>query len=211
MQHRLKTYLLLLLLAGTTSCGGSFSNLWQTPDQQGIHLVRAGKNAEAADQFVDPLWKGTALFRDGQFEAAAAAFARLDTALSAFNRGNALVLLGKYDEAMLSYDRALQLRPDWKEAKDNREIARLREARKAPPDSDAGGTGGKLAADEIVFDDRAKNSSQQQVVEVGAGEPLSDEALRALWLRSVQTKPRDFLRAKFAYQQARAQKKGESK
>ena len=30
--------------------------------------------------------------------------------------------------------------------------------------------------------------------------PLSDEELRALWLRRVQTKPADFLRAKFAFQ-----------
>jgi Ca-activated chloride channel family protein len=31
---------------------------------------------------------------------------------------------------------------------------------------------------------------------------MSDEELRAVWLRQVQTKPADFLAAKFAYQQA---------
>jgi Ca-activated chloride channel family protein len=35
---------------------------------------------------------------------------------------------------------------------------------------------------------------------VAGGDPLSDEELRGLWLRRVQTKPADFLRAKFAYQ-----------
>lgn len=29
---------------------------------------------------------------------------------------------------------------------------------------------------------------------------MSDEAVRALWLKRVQTRPADFLRAKFAYQ-----------
>jgi Ca-activated chloride channel family protein len=31
---------------------------------------------------------------------------------------------------------------------------------------------------------------------------MSDEELRAVWLRQVQTKPADFLAAKFAYQLA---------
>ena len=38
------------------------------------------------------------------------------------------------------------------------------------------------------------------LAEVAGGDPLSDDQLRALWLRRVQTKPADFLRAKFAYQ-----------
>jgi hypothetical protein len=33
-----------------------------------------------------------------------------------------------------------------------------------PPKDDAGGTGGQLAADEIVFDDRAKSASQTRGV-----------------------------------------------
>ena len=71
------------------------------------------------------------------------------------------------------------------------------------PDDDSGGTGGKLKADEIVFDDQAQNASQTQEVEVGKGDKLSDDELRGLWLQRVQTKPGDFLRAKFSYQLAR--------
>ena len=41
------------------------------------------------------------------------------------------------------------------------------------------------------------------------GEKLSDEELREVWLRQVQTKPADFLRAKFAYQHAMRQAKPE--
>ncbi len=37
---------------------------------------------------------------------------------------------------------------------------------------------------------------------------MSDEELRAIWLRQVQTKPADFLAAKFAYQQAMRQESG---
>ena len=65
-----------------------------------------------------------------------------------------------------------------------------------------GGTGGMLAADEIVIDPDAPASSSEsdEQVEAGVGEQMSDEELRSLWLRRVQTKPADFLRTKFAYQ-----------
>ena len=62
-------------------------------------------------------------------------------------------------------------------------------------------TGGMLGADEIVFSDKKSPPSDQQE-ETEGGQPMSDEELRAIWLRQVTTKPADFLRAKFAYQQA---------
>ena len=78
----------------------------------------------------------------------------------------------------------------------------------APPEDDAGGTGGQEKADEYVFDDRPQKSGDTQDVEVVAGENLSNEQVQALWLRRVQTKPADFLRAKFAYQYSRQQQEG---
>jgi Ca-activated chloride channel family protein len=146
-----------------------------------------------------------ALYRDGQFKEAAAAFARVDSPEAAFDRGNALLMHGKYSDAIASYDRALQRRPDWHEAKANRDLAEARRQMLEPPKDDAGGTGGQLPADEIVFDDRVKQSGDSKKVEVVTGGQLTDEQLQALWLRRVQTKPADFLRAKFAYQLSRQQ------
>jgi Ca-activated chloride channel family protein len=60
-------------------------------------------------------------------------------------------------------------------------------------------TGGMLAADEIVFTTGKQDNAGQEQSEAG-GQPLSDQALQALWLRRIQTKPADFLKAKFAYQ-----------
>ncbi len=173
---------------------------WLTADQQGDRLFAEEKYAEAAEVFEDPIRKGVALYRNKDFEQAAAAFARVDNARSAFNRGNSLMLLGNYDEAITSFDRALQFEPDWREAQENRQLAIARRDKMKPPEDDAGGTGGQLGADEIVFDDRAKNASQTHEIEAGAGEEVSDESLRELWLQRVQTKPADFLRIKFAYQ-----------
>ena len=62
-------------------------------------------------------------------------------------------------------------------------------------------TGGMLGADEIVFTtgDSPPSTGEEQTE---GGQVLSDTEIRALWLRQVQTKPADFLAAKFAYQHA---------
>ena len=75
---------------------------------------------------------------------------------------------------------------------------------------DAGGTGGKLEADRIVFDERAKNAKQTMSAEELAAQAdkvqgLSDQQLQTMWMRRVQTTPGDFLRLKFSYQQQKQQ------
>ena len=104
----------------------TWAGLWLTPDQQGAAQFARAEYEAAAAVFRDPLWQGTAWFRAGEFDKAAQAFARLDTPEGQFNQGNALVLQGKYDSAIASYDRAIELRPDWQEARDNRDLAAAR-------------------------------------------------------------------------------------
>jgi len=109
-----------------------------------------------------------------------------------------LVMGGKYTDAITAYERALVLRPDWPRAIDNLEIARLRAAKTRREGGEM--TGGKLAADEIVFDTEQRVSQGGGQEQTEGGQMLSDLELQALWLRRVQTKPADFLRAKFAFQ-----------
>jgi Ca-activated chloride channel family protein len=193
----------LLLVLAATFVAGCSADWWATPDQQGQRLLDRGEFAGAAERFHDPMRRGVAFYRAGRFKEAAGAFGRVPTAEGAFNRGNALVMAGNYTEAMNSYDRALELRPDWPAAQQNREIARLRLERLHPDVDPSSGTGGEMKADDIVFDDKAKSSPGAEEVEVGAGGGMTDEELRAVWLRSVQTRPSEFLRAKFAYQLSR--------
>jgi Ca-activated chloride channel family protein len=177
---------------------------WLTPDQQGQRLYDRGNYAEAAKHFTDPARIGAALFAAGDFEGAAAVFGRQAGPEGPYNRGNALIFLGQYDGAITAFDIALEQRPAWREAEENRAIAVARRDALAPPESDAGGTGGKLGADEIVMDDsgRVASSGEEQVIE--AGDQVRDEAsLRALWLRRVDTRPADFLAAKFNAQLSR--------
>ena len=185
----------VIALAAIVSTRGV--DFWLTPDQQGDRLLRRGEFAAAARRYRDPLRAGTALYRAGDFKAAAAMFGRLQTPAAHFNRGNALVMLGKYDEAIAAYDTALAAQPEWRAAEENRTIARVRAERLQQEGGDM--TGGMLAADEIVFTSGKREGGGQEETTEG-GEALSDQALQALWLRRIETRPADFLRVKFAWQ-----------
>jgi len=163
---------------------------------------------EAAGVFESLERKGVAFFRGGDFESAASVFGRIRSPEAAYNRGNCLVMLGRYDEAIQSYENALAARPDWTEAEENLEIARVRKEKLAPPDDDAGGTGGQLEADEIVFDDTGRVNKSGSETESEGGKEMSDDEMRAVWLRRVQNDPAEFLRARFSYQLYRQEQGG---
>lgn len=173
----------------------TWTGLWLTPDQQGQQHMDRGEFEAAANSFRDPTRQGVAWFRAGEFEKAEQAFARDASADSEFNRGNCLIMQGKYEQAVERFDRALELRPDWEDATINREVAVARAERTKQEGGDMGEQ--KIGADEIKFD---KKKSGGQETETEAKAPLSSKEMQAIWLRRVQTKPADFLKAKFSYQ-----------
>ncbi len=187
----------LVAALGIAAARTGWADLWAGPDQRGRYLFEHGRYKDAAQAFRDPLWRGVAQMRAGDFKAAEATFAGIDTAAGAYDQGNALVMLGKYEQAVARYDHALALRPGWGQAEANREIARLRAARLDAPGEDAGDQ--REGADQIVYDKDAKRPGGQEM-EVSGEKAMNDAAVRALWLKRVQTKPADFLRARFGAQ-----------
>jgi len=190
MKLKLPIAILFIVLA-PSAVAFEWVDLWFTPDQQGQRLMDRGEYQQAAGKFTTPESIGTALFLAGDFEKAASVL------------GRSAVMLGKYDAAIAAYQSALGKRPDWPAAEQNLQIATLRKQALAPPDDDFGGTGGMLEADEYVFDDtgRVNKSSNEQVIDA-ADQQLSEDAMRAMWLRKVETRPADFLAARFNYQLA---------
>lgn len=182
----------LLLIGFLTAILGFFL----TPNQLGFHYFKKGDFSQAATAFEDPMWKGAAYYRAKDFKSAAAEFSRSDSPEALFNRGNALVFLGQYENAVKSFDRALSAKSDWKEAQENRDLAQNRADNLKSEGGDMGDQ--ELGADEIVFDKQANNQGQN--TELEADQASSDSTVQALWLRQVQTQPADFLKAKFAYQ-----------
>lgn len=193
------------VVAALTALGSIFGSVWvgpadlfASPDQRGRWHFERGDYRDAAAIFENPLWRGVALFRAGGFKQAAQVLGGLDTAESAYDQGNALVMLGQYDQAVQRYSRALELRPDWSDAEANRTLARLRADRMKTEGGDTGDT--ESSPDQVLYDRTKKNAGEGEDTEIAGGAPMSDEAARALWLRRVKTRPADFLRAKFSYQ-----------
>jgi Ca-activated chloride channel family protein len=168
---------------------------WLTPNQQGRLAYERGNYAAAAERFADPMWRGVALYRAGRYEDAVEAFARVDTAESYYNQGNALARLGRFPAAVASYREALRRRPDWPEAKANLALVqRLIRKEKKKDEESEGEPNDK--PDQIQFDDKGKKGKPGQV----------DVAKQTaeMWMRNIQTTPRDLLQRKFALETRRA-------
>lgn len=102
----------------------ALADLWQTPDQQGLKLLQQGKAQEAADIFKDKNWQSVAYYRAGKYEQAYKQFSENKTSDGQYNAGNAAAYLGKYQEAIAAYDKAIALNANNADAVTNREIVK---------------------------------------------------------------------------------------
>jgi len=100
----------------------TWDDLWQTPDQQGQKALDKGDNKLAADKFVNPDWKAAAEYKEGDYQKALEGFSKNTTIEGLYNKGNALVKLKKFPEAMAAYSEVLKQDKDHKDAKFNLEL-----------------------------------------------------------------------------------------
>lgn len=178
----------LLLLPGCSA------DVWLTPDQQGRYAYEHADYARAAETFEDPMWRGAAAFRAGDYDTAVDAFARVDSAEAYFNLGNAYAHQENYEQAVASYEVALSIEPDWVEAEEN--LALVRSLIPDEPEGEPPPPGGEpsFKADEIQFDEKGEQGTEGEV----EMQKLSDEQLAEMWMRRLTDSPAAFLRRRFA-------------
>ena len=178
-----------------------FADLWLTPDQQGRYWLERDEPLKAAERFADPMWKGVAYYRAGDWENAILQFARVDTAPGWFNLGNAYARSGNNEEAIKAYDEALARRPGWTEAEENRALV-MSLIPPLEPESDEEQQGDPhYEPDEVKFDEKGKKGKEGEIEQT----LLTDEQKAEMWLRRLQVTPADFLRRKFAAQAEEAE------
>jgi len=101
----------------------SWESLWSRPDQLAARALQENKDqSPPAETFQDPAWQAAAHYRSAQYEQAVAALDNARTADEFYNKGNALARLGRLQEAIDSYDQALQRAPGHADAQYNREL-----------------------------------------------------------------------------------------
>lgn len=91
-------------------------------EQRAQQLYQSNAYQEAAKLSQNPLRKGAALYRQKDYEAAANAFSQSQTAEAQYNLGNALAQQQQFDAAIEAYVKALEQRPGWIEAKENKKL-----------------------------------------------------------------------------------------
>jgi Ca-activated chloride channel family protein len=125
----------LLFLLPQPSYAFDFEDLWLRPDQQGLHLLKQKRPAEAAQHFEDPQWQGVALYEAGDYSGAAQRFAQGNDAHAHYNRGNALAKSGELEAALDAYEQALELQPDLRPALTNKALVEtlLKQKTATPP------------------------------------------------------------------------------
>jgi Ca-activated chloride channel family protein len=145
-----------------------WSDLWWTADQQAARQFEAGANAEAAELFRDPAWRAAANYRAGDYERALADLSDVPDPDVDYNRGNALARLGRLDEAIAAYQRALERDADHADARHNLEL--LQALRDRPPESSEDGESGEGEEGDAASDSQGSSGNEPS----GGGADPSD-------------------------------------
>jgi len=131
--------MLLPLIGFTPSVHAQQESVWQkqllNQEQRAQRLYQEEEYQQAANLSETPFRQGSALYRDGDYEAAAEAFSQDDSAEAQYNLGNALAQQQQYDAAIEAYDKALEQRPDWSRAAENKQLVEQLQQQQESEDS----------------------------------------------------------------------------
>lgn len=157
----------------------SLADLWQRPDQQAAEALAKGDAKQAASVARSPAWRGSASYRAGDYESAAADYEQAPGADGAYNRGNALAKQGHYEDALAAYDEALKLEPDMADAKANRQAveAFLKQKQQQQKQSQKGGKKGdqKNSQQQSGQDSQKQDGQDQQSGQNSQNDQNSDQ------------------------------------
>jgi Ca-activated chloride channel homolog len=100
---------ILSVLLGSCGLKTIHPDLWYSKEYQGQLLENADRFEEAADKFEDIQHKAAAYYKAGNYEAAEELFEMDSSAAGQYNRGLALAKMGRYEEALNSFHKAISL------------------------------------------------------------------------------------------------------
>jgi Ca-activated chloride channel family protein len=114
--------LIALVLPVNDTYALEWQDLWKTKDQQAQEAFNKGDYAKASGLFKNPQWKAQASYAAGDYQQAAMASYEQTTAIDEFNRANALAKAGDLSNAIIAYDKSLELDPSLEDAQFNKAI-----------------------------------------------------------------------------------------
>ncbi|MGR8951601.1 MAG: VWA domain-containing protein [Gammaproteobacteria bacterium] len=112
--------LIVLLPMPQNSHALGWRDLWLTQDQQAAEAFEHKHYDRAAELFTNPDWKAAAQYRSGK--AQTGKLQTPTTATGFYNQGNVLAKSNRFEEAIKAYEKALELKPDFEDAKYNKKL-----------------------------------------------------------------------------------------
>jgi Ca-activated chloride channel family protein len=101
-----------------------WQDLWQTPDQQAQQAFNHQQYDQAATQFQSPEWQAAAQYKAEKYQQAAETLQPLEhpSADAYYNQATALAKAGQLEQALETYQKALQLNPQDQDALYNKNL-----------------------------------------------------------------------------------------
>lgn len=160
----------------------SWQSLWQSKEQQAQQHYAQQEFEQAQQKFSDPLWRGNAAYRSGQYDQAVQAFRQAleqqPSAAAWHNLGNALAMQQQYQQALDAYQEALKLDEHNAAAKANAELMRqlLQQQNEQQQNEQQGESSPEQQSAEQSANSEQQNSADQQQTSAQNSSPSSENA-----------------------------------
>lgn len=102
-----------------------WNSFWNHSEKLAFEAYLRGDYQSSYELSSNPLLQGSAYYQSGKYQQALELFIEGDSAASIFNFGNSLAQLSRFPEAILAYQKALQLNPDLESARYNKRLIEI--------------------------------------------------------------------------------------
>ncbi len=154
----------------------SWDELWINDNQRAAKILEQNNPGEAARLFKNKEWKASAYFKAEQYEQALEQYKTLDSADAYYNRGNTLAKMGKIEEAIKAYNKALEKDPEHEDAIYNKKQLQQQQKQQQNKKGENSEDNKKQSDDKQSQDssDQQKSSDNQQQDQSGQQQDSDD-------------------------------------
>ncbi|MCW8995595.1 MAG: VWA domain-containing protein [Psychromonas sp.] len=207
-------YVLLLTVTIPLSSPRAEASIWKNNQQNAFQAYQDKNYATASQLYEEPMSKGSALYKNKQYQQALEQFTQAVTehpnnAQAFYNQGNSYAQLQAFDKAIQSYQQALTINPKLKIAQENKKlIEQLKKQQKKQQKNNKQQKSKQQKQQQSSKQPKQLQSSKQQKQQQATEAKQTNKELEELpnWLKNMPDDPSLLLRNKMRLEyQKRAQ------